>query len=75
MLRKCKIVASDFKKIIKAHKEWQDSKGRHGQRACFADADLRGVNLAEVDLADADLSGADFTGTNLTGAIFHVQTY
>lgn len=62
------ISTENLRIILRAHKEWLESKGRKGKRAYLNQPNLQGANLVEANLSWAHLEGANLKGANLVRA-------
>jgi uncharacterized protein YjbI with pentapeptide repeats len=54
-----------FEETLASHREWVDSKGLHGKKADFANAQLEGLELINVNLRLADLHYANLKSADL----------
>jgi len=68
-----KVNDTELKKILQAHTEWLESKGKTGAQASLTEIDLSGAYLAKANLSKANLyrahlPRANLSGTNLSGA-------
>lgn len=66
--------------VLAAHKAWDDSNGRKGQRAVLRDFDftgrrLCGLNLDRVILIRPNFTGTDLRDSSLRGAVLHNPTF
>jgi len=69
-----KTTATELKSILDQHKSWVETRGKQGNFAYLAGADLTGANLYGAYLWDANLTGANLSGADLRGAnLYHAD--